>query len=286
VREIKAEMLVNWLHTKQEERIWTFGSSGEGVFMKKSKGHYACAPPGIENDGTGLYNSVTELNARVSCALQNILGSKTNTPKCAMTVNNRVIKYVLERTSMPYVQIQSGLRLQVIPDFEALPFCQRNQSAAFIASRGMLVVWQDDPKLLLERADSIINALMRMMCGNEYGHGPDDELEKVLGKTPIIDIEDYTEVYDTGSGGNEKREQKLWQSAYCGMSILLLTTAIGSGWRQVAIQEIQDPNKLRYLFLICLPAQVWLSLVCRSFSTSCCLITDLYSSSFKLSLVT
>jgi hypothetical protein len=203
-----------------------------------------------------------------------------------MTVNTRVIKYILERTNMPYVQIQSGLRLQVIPDFEALPFCQRGQSAAFIASRGMLVVWQDDPKLLLERAEFIINALMRMMCGAEYGYGAEDEIEKVLGKNPVIDIEDYTEVFDTGNGSDETRELRLWQSAYCGMSILLLTTAIGSGWRQIAIQQIQDPNWLRLLFLVCLPAQVWLSLVCQDLSTFSCPITDFFSSSSKLSSAT
>ena len=187
---------------------------------------------------------------------------------------------------MPYVQILSGLRLQVVPDFEALPFCKRGQSAAFIASRGMLVVWQDDPKLLLERADFIINALMRMFCGDEYGYGAEDEIEKILSKNPGINIEDYTDVFDESKGGDEKRELKLWQSAYCGMSILLLTTAIGSGWRQVAIQEIQDPNRLRYLFIICLPAQVWLSLVCHNLSTSRGSITDFCSSSFKLSSVT
>jgi hypothetical protein len=200
-----------------------------------------------------------------------------------MTVNSRVIKFILERTSVPFVQIQSGLRLQVVPDFEALPFCQRGQSAAFIASRGMLVVWEDDPKLLLERADFIINALMRMMCGDEYGYGADDEIKKVLGKNPMIDIGDYSEVFDMGNGSEEKRELKLWQAAYCGMSILLLTTAIGSGWRQIAIQQIHEPNWLRLLFIICLPGQVWLSLVCRNLSIFCYLTSDHSSSSSKLS---
>jgi hypothetical protein len=66
VRDVKAEILSNWLHTKQEERVWTFGGPGEGVFMKRAKGSYACAPQGVQNDGTGLYQAVTELNVRVS----------------------------------------------------------------------------------------------------------------------------------------------------------------------------------------------------------------------------
>jgi hypothetical protein len=204
-----------------------------------------------------------------------------------MTVNTRVIKYILERTQAQYVQIQSGLRLQVVPDFEALPYCQRGQSAAFIASRGMLVVWQDDPKLTLERAEFIINCLMRMMCGAEYGYDAQDlELEKSLGKNPI-DIEDYDDVYDSGDAKDEdSRDMKMWQAAYCGMSILLLTTAIGSGYRQIAIEEFQAPKHwLRLLFVICLPAQVWLSLVSHVFALAD-LAADVISSSSKLLSVT
>jgi hypothetical protein len=66
VRDVKAEILANWLHTKQEERVWTFGEAGEGVFMKKSKGSYSCAPYALQHDGTGLYQAVTELNVRVN----------------------------------------------------------------------------------------------------------------------------------------------------------------------------------------------------------------------------
>ncbi|CAN9155240.1 unnamed protein product [Alternaria alternata] len=246
VRDVKAEILANWLHTKQEERVWTFGDAGEGVFMKKSKGSYSCAPFALQSDGTGLYEAVTELNVR-----------------CAMTVNTRVIKYILERTQAQYVQIQTGLRLQVVPDFEALPYCQRGQSAAFVASRGILIVWQDDPKLTLERAEFIINCLMRMMCGAEYGYDAQDlELEKALGKNPMVIIEEYDDGFYLGDGqGDEPRDMKMWQAAYCGLSILLLTAAIGSGCRQIAIEEFQAPKHwLRLLFLICIPAQVWLSL--------------------------
>lgn len=66
VQEVRAEMLANWLHTEQEKRVWTFGEAGEGVFTKRAKGSYACAPHGVQNDGTGLYQAVTELNVRVS----------------------------------------------------------------------------------------------------------------------------------------------------------------------------------------------------------------------------
>jgi hypothetical protein len=179
-----------------------------------------------------------------------------------MTVNTRVIKYTLKRAEVPYVEIRSGLRLQVIPDFEALPFCQRGQSAAFIASTQMLVVWQDEPKLLLERSQLIINSLMRMMCGQDYGWLGDDELDIITGKTMLHDIAEYEDTLEAGDTGEEQpRELKLWQSFYTGVSVLLLTLAIGSGWRQIAVEQILEPNWLRLLFIVCLPAQACLSLV-------------------------
>jgi len=65
IRTIKAQLMAHWLQTKQEERVWTTKESGEGAFMKLSKGKYACAPDHVENDGSGLYQAITKLNVRV-----------------------------------------------------------------------------------------------------------------------------------------------------------------------------------------------------------------------------
>lgn len=179
-----------------------------------------------------------------------------------MTVNTAVIRYVLQRTDVPYVRIRSGLRLQVVPDFEALPHCQRGQSAAFVASHQLLVVWQDDPKLLLERADVLINSLMRTMCGDEYGMPDEGELDEITGKTAWSGMAEYHNTLELGQRREDQpRKLKLWQSIYTGISIMLLTTCIGSGFREVAIQHVQDPNWYRMLFILVTPAQAWLSLV-------------------------
>ncbi|KAI8930924.1 hypothetical protein NX059_011939 [Plenodomus lindquistii] len=178
-----------------------------------------------------------------------------------MTVNISVIRYVLQRTDVPYVQIRSGLRLQVVPDFESLLHCQRGQSASFVASHQLLVVWQDDPKLLLERAEVIINSLMRMMCGDKYGSPEDGELDEITGKTAWSGMTEYKDTLGPSEATEEDpRKLKLWQSIYTGISIMLMTTCIGTGFRQVAIEHIQDPNWLRMLFVLAVPAQVWLSL--------------------------
>lgn len=63
--DVKCEVMAQWLHSKQEEKIWTSGEPGEGVLVKKHKGSYAFSPPTLIEDGSGLYESVTQLNARV-----------------------------------------------------------------------------------------------------------------------------------------------------------------------------------------------------------------------------
>ncbi|KAF2848353.1 hypothetical protein T440DRAFT_500482 [Plenodomus tracheiphilus IPT5] len=244
IRDIKCEILANWLHTKQQEKIWTSGAVGEGVFVKRSKGNYAYAPQSIAADGSNLCQLIVKMNLR-----------------CAMTVNTSVIRHVLQRTDVPYVQIRSGLRLQVIPDFEALLYCQRGQSAAFVASHQLLIVWQDDPKLLIERADIIINSLMRMICGDEYGSPEDGQLDEITGQTAWSGMAEYNDTLVPGEMFEDPhRKLKLWQSIYTGISIMLMTTCIGSGFREVAIQHIQDPNWFRMFFVFVVPAQAWLSL--------------------------
>ena len=69
-----------------------------------------------------------------------------------MTVNTRVIKLILATNDLPYVELTPGLRLQVIPSMSDLSICQKHQSAAFVAKEQLLIVWEDDPKRLLERA--------------------------------------------------------------------------------------------------------------------------------------
>lgn len=65
--DVKCEVMAQWLHSKQEENIWTSGEPGEGVLVKKTKGNYAFSPPELFEDGSGLYQAVLALNVRVCC---------------------------------------------------------------------------------------------------------------------------------------------------------------------------------------------------------------------------
>ncbi|KAJ4352796.1 hypothetical protein N0V95_003958 [Ascochyta clinopodiicola] len=241
-QDAKCDVMAQWLHSKQEERIWTTGEPGEGVLIKKTKGAYAYCPAALFEDGTGLYQAVSALNVR-----------------CAMTVNTQVLElFVSSRADEHFIQIHRTLRLQVVPNIAALPHCQRHQSAAFISDTATLLVWEDEPTRLIERAEYIQDALMKMSWKTEPVEG---EEEKGGGKKPFVQIEEYDEMTEEEAGMDEKpRETVLWQSIYEAATIALLIGCIGLGWRWIAIQHIQDPKWIRLAFILVVPAQMWLGL--------------------------
>lgn len=57
----------------------------------------------------------------------------------------------------------NGLRIQILPDFSDLARARKQQCAAFIASEGLLVVWDDDATHLIQRAAGIEDELMRLV---------------------------------------------------------------------------------------------------------------------------
>jgi hypothetical protein len=69
IKDIKCEVMVNWLHSKQEEKLWTVGEPGEGVVLKKSKGTYVCCPVDLQHEGSQFYEMVAALNVRVRLLL-------------------------------------------------------------------------------------------------------------------------------------------------------------------------------------------------------------------------
>lgn len=177
-----------------------------------------------------------------------------------MTINSRIINYVLERNETPFVQIQTHLRVQVVADFEGLPFCQRGQSAAFIADRKLLVVWHEDPKALIQLGQKIQDALAETLCGDELGSGSTKNSSEDSPFSSMVEYEEEDEKAEESSS-DKPRKIMLWQSAYTSIAVFLSIISIGFGWSKVAIEQVQEPNWLRLLFLLCLPGQFWLAQV-------------------------
>ncbi|ORY08369.1 glycosyl transferase family group 2-domain-containing protein [Clohesyomyces aquaticus] len=227
--------MVNWLHTKQEERLWTTGEPGEGVVLKKGKGCFVSCPNTLLRDGSGLVQKIAELNVRV-----------------AMTVSTRVIQVILANNNLPWVDLSEGLRLQVIPDLDALPHCQKHQSAAFISSSQKLLVWEDDPRKLLERSSFIQERIVEKIWGNDPAY-PQDDVQTEGGDA--FEKEDLE-----GQVLEGPREMVLVQAWLTAAMLILVIAAIGGGWRQVAIEIYVDRNYLRFIFAACILPQIWLAL--------------------------
>ncbi|KAL2353394.1 glycosyl transferase family group 2-domain-containing protein [Cryomyces antarcticus] len=210
INEIKSDVMVNWLYQQQMERLWTAGGHDEGVVLKKGRGAYTCCPSDIIDEPVGFFKAVQTLNVRV-----------------AMTVNTRVIKLFLHNNDKPYVPLGDGLRLQVLPDMSYLPRCQKHQFAAFIADRGILVVWDDQPRHLLDRAERIERELMAMIW---QGESPFSENEKAPAKSENVSI---TEV-DGESGADVEavmeapRSIVLIQPVLSACTMALTIVAIGA----------------------------------------------------------
>ncbi|KAI5236437.1 hypothetical protein E4T43_08620 [Aureobasidium subglaciale] len=241
ILDIKCDMMVNNLYSQQMELLWTAGGHDEGILLKKSRGQYACCPSDLESEPTGFYKAVETLNVR-----------------SAMTVNTRVIKLFLHGNDRSFIPLKSGLRLQVLPDMSYLPRCAKHQFAAFIADRGILVVWDDDPRHLIKRAEQIEQALMKMIWREEG----EEEEEVVSEKEKTADINiDEVGMDSVEAGAYEKPRRIVLTQAICNaVTLCMLIAVMGTGWRKVALEIGLDGSYIRIAFVLCIIPQAWLSL--------------------------
>jgi hypothetical protein len=65
VADIKADVMVSWLHQQQVEKLWSTSLAGEGVMLKKARDSYSCCPPSMRNDESGIFDHIAAMNVRV-----------------------------------------------------------------------------------------------------------------------------------------------------------------------------------------------------------------------------
>ena len=63
--EIRLAMMANFIHGKQEEKLWTTGAKGEGVFLKRNRGSYITCPETLSHDGSLTFTAIYHLNVQV-----------------------------------------------------------------------------------------------------------------------------------------------------------------------------------------------------------------------------
>jgi hypothetical protein len=70
VLDIKSDIMVNFLHQQQMERLWTSHMPSEGVVLKKSRGNYTCSPYILRREIGGLFDQVVTMNVKVITSIQ------------------------------------------------------------------------------------------------------------------------------------------------------------------------------------------------------------------------
>lgn len=91
--------------------------------------------------------------------------------------------------------------------------------------------------------------------------GDDEVHEKVKPQTGVTEVVGAFEVDPEKGDADLKRPVMLWQCFHTALCILLTSAALGAGYRQLALEIMVDHNYIRLLFVLVLPAQVWLALV-------------------------
>lgn len=172
--------------------------------------------------------------------------------QCAMTVNSRVIKTFLQWSPDAVdVPLLNGLRIQILPTIEDLPRARKHQFAAFVASEALLVVWDDEALHLVQRAKAIESELMELV----WKTGETEEDEK---KGPEVGVYEIDE--ESGEFIPEKRGLHLQNTVLVALTLILIITTLGLGFRQVAMEVDVDHNYIRMAFLLLTPVQVFFTL--------------------------
>lgn len=65
VRDIQSTIMVNWLRQMQMEKLWSVGSPGEGVILKKDRDSFVCCPETLKDHSPVFYHQVVGMNVRV-----------------------------------------------------------------------------------------------------------------------------------------------------------------------------------------------------------------------------
>ena len=179
-----------------------------------------------------------------------------------MTVNTRVIRLILRNQNMTSIPLQDGLRLQILPNIAYLPTCQKHHFAAFIRDSSLLVAWDDSPKSLLARVSHIEEQLMAKIWQEDTSE------EKTSEKTSHVNTATASlngtelEMSQEDLLMEKPRKTVLIQAFLTGITLLLIIAALGSGWRQIAIETFVDKSMMRLVFIAVVPLQIWLALVC------------------------
>lgn len=240
--DLKLEIMAIHIYQKQCAALWVSegSDSGEGVLIKRSKGSFVACPP-----------ELAESPLADACGILNV--------PSAMTVNSRVIKTFLHWSPDAVdVPLKNGLRVQILPCLADLPRARKHQMAAFLAAEGLLIVWDDVANNLMDRAKNIEEELIQLIWSLDNQNEEVDEKADHPSKAPHVTA---TEVdSESGAPVPQSRPTHLLNTILVTLTIILIITLLGAGFREVAIEVDVDHNYVRLLFLLLTPIQIFFTL--------------------------
>lgn len=62
---VKCEVMIQYLHQRQIEKLWTDGSVTEGVVLKRAKNDFVCQPQELSQQVFGFFDETRKLNVKV-----------------------------------------------------------------------------------------------------------------------------------------------------------------------------------------------------------------------------
>lgn len=180
-----------------------------------------------------------------------------------MTVASRSIKTFLDynpqATSLPLDD--NGQSVQVVHTLADLARAQKMQYAAFVAREGILVVWDDEPLNIVARAAGIEQKLMDLAwAGNEVEEKSADD-EKRRSQVEVIEVDP-----ETGEVMPQHRPTHLMNTTLVALTLVLVVSVLGAGYRELAIEIASDKGWIRLAFLALTPIQVFFTLVSHRMS--------------------
>lgn len=172
-----------------------------------------------------------------------------------MTLNTRMIRLLVHGSDQSSIPIGRNLKLQVLPDISYLGRCAKHQFAAFIADRGILVVWDDQPEDLISRAQALEKSIMDMIWSSH----DDQELSEKNEKSGNVSIEELDITGSQEDLAEKPRRIVLLHSITTALTLCLIIVTLGAGYRKM-VQEIALDNSYTRLALIATaPPTMWVA---------------------------
>lgn len=184
-----------------------------------------------------------------------------------MTVRTAVIQTFLREYNLPFVPLNNGLQLQVLPNIGSLSRCKKHHYAAFIRDVGMLVCWEDDPSDIIHRVEKIESHLVEMLWTLEDSKQDLEEVFESKEKfhasgmdTPVIESKEMTasELADEEAGISKPRPTMLYQAFLVAVAAALVIITLSIGWRRLMIEVKIDKSYTRLALLAVTPFQMWI----------------------------